>query len=114
MICTEDNIKTLEQIIFEETTTIGIRRIQMESTGLKRTIKSIVTSLGEARVKICELESGKRVYPEYESVIELATKHQQLPYQDVYHQVKKECEAAEKIGDRALVELNRFELPLSS
>ncbi len=92
VICTEDKIKPLEQIIFEETTTIGIRRISMESTGLKRSVETFKTSLGEARVKVCELESGTRIYPEYDSVIRLC-KEQQLPYQEVYHLVKKEYEA---------------------
>lgn len=113
VICTKAEIETLEQIIFEETTTIGIRRIQMESTGLKRTVRKIKTSLGEAQVKVCELESGKRIYPEYASVVELCEKHR-LAYQDAYHIIKKECEAAVGIRDGELVELNRFELPLSS
>jgi hypothetical protein len=93
VICTKADIATMEQIIFEETTTIGIRRIQMESTGLKRTVKKIKTSLGEAQVKVCELESGKRIYPEYASVVELCEKHR-LAYQDAYHIIKEECEAA--------------------
>ncbi|MDD3306971.1 MAG: nickel pincer cofactor biosynthesis protein LarC [Acetobacterium sp.] len=113
VICTKADMVTMEQIIFEETTTIGIRRIQMESTGLKRTVKKIKTSLGEAQVKVCELASGKRIYPEYTSVVELCEKHR-LAYQDVYHIIKKECEAAEGIRGVELVELNRFELPLSS
>lgn len=113
VICTKADIETLEQIIFEETTTIGIRRIQMESTGLKRTVKRIKTSLGEARVKVCELESGKRIYPEYASVVELCERNQ-IAYQDAYHIIKKECEAAEGIRDSELVEHNRFEIPLSS
>lgn len=113
VICTKADIETLEQIIFEETTTIGIRRIQMESSGLKRTIKNVATSLGDAQVKVCELESGKRVYPEYASVVELCEKNQ-MAYQDAYHIIKKECEAAEEITVRELVAINRFELPLSS
>jgi hypothetical protein len=113
VICSEADIETLEQIIFEETTTIGIRRIQMESSGLKRTIKNVATSLGDAQVKVCELESGKRVYPEYASVVELCEKNQ-MAYQDAYHIIKKECEAAEEITVRELVAINRFELPLSS
>ena len=113
VICIKADIETLEQIIFEETTTIGIRRIQMESTGLKRSVRKIKTSLGEAQVKVCELESGKRIYPEYASVVELCEKHR-LAYQDAYHIIKKECEAAVGIRGSELVELNRFELPLSS
>jgi len=99
VICKKDAIEELEQIIFEETTTIGIRRIQMNSTGLRRTVKRILTSLGEAQVKVCELESGKRIYPEYASVAELCQKHR-MAYQDAYHIIKKECEAAEGISQR--------------
>ena len=113
VICKKENIEILEQIIFEETTTIGIRHIHMESTGLRRTIKRIPTSLGVAQVKVCELESGKRIYPEYASVVELCEKHR-MAYQDAYHMIKKECEAVEGITDNKLVDLNRFELPLSS
>ena len=96
VICTEEDIARLEQIIFEETTTIGIRRIQMESTGLKRIVKRIKTSLGEAQVKVCELASGKRIYPEYESVVELCEKRQ-IAYQEAYHIIKKEAEWSEGI-----------------
>ncbi|KNZ43499.1 nickel pincer cofactor biosynthesis protein LarC [Acetobacterium bakii] len=113
VICKKEDIEILEQIIFEETTTIGVRRIHMESTGLRRTIKRIPTSLGVAQVKVCELESRKRIYPEYVSVVELCEKHR-MAYQDAYHIIKKECEAAEGIKDCELFKRNRFELPLSS
>ncbi|MGV8905756.1 MAG: nickel pincer cofactor biosynthesis protein LarC [Acetobacterium sp.] len=112
VICKRENIEKLEQIIFAETTTIGIRRIQMESTGLRRTIKRIATSLGVAQVKVCELGSGKRIYPEYTSVVELCEKHR-MAYQDAYHLIKKECEEAEGISASELFEFTRFELPLS-
>ena len=91
IICKEEDIEKLEQIIFEETTTIGIRRVQMERSVLKREIKKVQTSLGEAQVKICKIESGNRVYPEYSSVTELCKKHK-MSFQDVYHQIQKECE----------------------
>jgi len=60
VICTKADIATMKQIIFEETTTIGIRRIQMESTGLKRTVKKIKTSLGEAQVALKPLQYNAR------------------------------------------------------
>lgn len=113
VICKKEDIEILEQIIFEETTTIGIRYIHMESTGLRRTIKRIPTSLWVAQVKVCELESGKRIYPEYASVVELCEKHR-MAYQDAYHIIKKECEESEGIKNSELYELNRFKLPLSS
>ena len=91
VICKKEDIKRLEQIIFEETTTIGTRRVQMERTVLQREIKTVLTSLGEAQVKICTLESGKRIYPEYSSIVELCKKHQ-MEYQAVFRLVQKECE----------------------
>lgn len=91
VICKKEDIEKLEQIIFRETTTIGIRRIKMERSILSREIKIMKTSLGEAQVKECNLELGKRVYPEYSSVVELCKKHN-MSYQDVYHLIRKECE----------------------
>lgn len=72
VVCSEEDIEKLEEIIFMETTTIGIRRQKMERSVLKREIKEVKTSLGTAKVKICSLPSGKRIYPEYESVAQLS------------------------------------------
>lgn len=53
MICEEEKRETLENIIFTETTTIGIRRCQMERTVMKREFATITTEYGDAAVKIC-------------------------------------------------------------
>lgn len=91
VVCLEENIEKLENIIFEETTTIGIRRLKMERSVLKREIKKISTSLGEAQIKICSGTTCKKIYPEYESVKALATKHN-LSYQEVYDTIKREAQ----------------------
>ncbi|MCC3867697.1 nickel pincer cofactor biosynthesis protein LarC [Terrisporobacter mayombei] len=90
VVCKEEDVAKLEDIIFEETTTIGIRKQKMERSILKRKIKKVQTSLGEVVVKVCHLSRGKRIYPEYESVIEMCKKHNR-PYQDVYQIIVKEC-----------------------
>lgn len=89
VICKEEDIDKLEEIIFKETTTIGIRKIKMERSILKREIKTVNTSLGEVQVKICDLSSYKRVYPEYDSIIEICKKYD-MSYQDVYNTIIKE------------------------
>ena len=89
VICKEEDIEKLEEIIFKETTTIGIRKIKMERSILKREIKTVNTSLGEVQVKICDLSSYKRVYPEYDSIIEICKKYD-MSYQDVYNTIIKE------------------------
>lgn len=90
VICKQKDVAKLEEIIFEETTTIGIRKQKMERSILKREIKKVQTSLGEAAIKVCELSSGKRVYPEYDSIIEIC-REQNIPYQDAYEIVIKDC-----------------------
>ena len=75
VICTEENVKKMEQIIFEETTTIGIRRQQMERSVLARSMETVRTCLGDAQVKVCALGSQIRKYPEYQSVVRLCKEH---------------------------------------
>jgi uncharacterized protein (TIGR00299 family) protein len=83
VICTEDNVKTLEDIIFKETTTIGIRRIKMERTILERKPKTVTLSIGELNIKKCTLPNGTvRKYPEYESMAKLARENN-ISIQDV-------------------------------
>lgn len=91
VICTEENVEKLEEIIFEETTTIGIRRAKMERTILNREIKTIRTSLGIAKIKVCSLGIKNKVYPEYSSVIQLC-KENNMSYQDVYYIIRREYE----------------------
>ena len=89
VICRREDIETLENIIFHETTTIGIRRQPMERSVLKRELIKVQTSLGEVQVKVCNLPSGKRVYPEYSSIVDIC-KSTGLSYQHVYDVIKRE------------------------
>ncbi len=80
VICDAKDRLKLEEIIFQETTTIGIRRMQVERTVMRREVKEIDTPLGKAQVKVCSGSSGHFIYPEYESVARLAREHG-LPYE---------------------------------
>ena len=75
VICGEEDVSRMEKIIFEETTTIGIRRTAMERSVLKRCSITVSTPLGDARVKVCETGGKQRFYPEYESTAELSRKN---------------------------------------
>lgn len=68
VICSISDIQRMEQTIFENTTTIGIRRMEMERSILKRELRVLKTSLGEIQYKICKMGERVRVYPEYESI----------------------------------------------
>ncbi len=89
VICMEENREKLEEIIFQNTTTIGIRRVKMERTVLSRELKEINTSLGKVQAKLCKAGDKMRAYPEYESVVRLCREHA-LPYQEVWRTVSRE------------------------
>ena len=91
VICMEEDREKLENIIFRETTTIGIRRQKMDRTVLRRSKKTVQTPYGEAEVKICEKDGMKKVYPEYESVVRLC-KESGAAFQDVFESVKQAIE----------------------
>lgn len=98
VICSEEAVPRMEEIIFRETTTIGIRRVRMERTVMRREVRTLATSLGEAKVKICSSGSTDiiRVYPEYESAADIS-REKKLPYQEVWRQIQKEaCEQIER------------------
>lgn len=88
VICDEGSVERMEQIIFEETTTIGIRRIPMERTTLLRECRTVQTPLGEAKVKVCQWQGVKRYFPEYDSVTALCRAHG-LHYHDVYQLIQR-------------------------
>ena len=89
VICREEDIEKFEQIIFEETTTIGIRKQKMKMTMLKTELKIIDTYLGKAQVKICDLKNEKRIYPEYNSIVEICEKSGKS-YQEIYQFIVNE------------------------
>ena len=88
VICKESERETLENLIFSETTTIGIRRVEMERTILQREIQKKDTPVGTAIVKACTLPDGNiRYYPEYENVAELAERNQ-LSFRETYDRIR--------------------------
>ncbi len=90
VICTEEDVKRLEQIVFEETTTIGIRKLPMDRTVLPRETRMVQTPLGEAQVKVCRLNGRERCFPEYSSITALCRKHGRS-YREIYQMIQDAC-----------------------
>lgn len=68
VICGEDKAEELEQIIFTETTTIGIREYPLMRSILNREEKEVETVYGKAAVKQVTFGDMTRAYPEYDTV----------------------------------------------
>ena len=88
VICREDRKEAMENILFSETTTIGIRELApLMRSILHREEKEVDTAYGRVQVKEVTLGSEKRRYPEYESVKKRA-EEKQVPFQIVFNAAK--------------------------
>ena len=86
VICKEEDIETLQNIIFEETTTIGIRYSRMERTILPRETRTLPTPWGEVLAKVCILNGKEQLYPEYESVAQLS-REKEISFTEIYRYI---------------------------
>lgn len=91
VLCQESDIRAMEEILFRETTTIGIRRSRMNRSALKRKLIERQVSLGKVQVKVCTFGETVRQYPEYESVRQ-AAKNAGLSYTEAYKKILGELE----------------------
>ncbi len=94
ILCKEDRIKELEDIVFENTTTIGIRRHFCERTELFRESICKDTGYGKIKYKLCHINGTKRVYPEADSVME-ASRKTGIGYTEMYRILSREFTAEE-------------------
>ena len=86
VICDREHLQKLEDVIFSQTTTIGIRKQEMERTVLTRKTVDVETRFGVIPVKVSGEGIYKRVHPEYEKVSGAASEHG-VPFGAVYDEV---------------------------
>ncbi|MFG6394869.1 MAG: nickel pincer cofactor biosynthesis protein LarC [Lachnospiraceae bacterium] len=85
VLCQEKYVNCLENIIFNETTTIGIRKSRMERTVLERKPVTVELPFGKMPAKKCILPDGSiRIYPEYEIIAKTA-KEKGMSIQEVFN-----------------------------
>ncbi len=86
VICHPQQIEACEAIVFQETTTLGIRRTTQQRTVLEREIQEVAIDQGTIRVKVArQSAAGKilNVQPEYEDCAELA-RQTHIPWQEIH------------------------------
>ncbi|WP_309743521.1 nickel pincer cofactor biosynthesis protein LarC [Chamaesiphon sp. OTE_20_metabat_361] len=88
VICSIAIAPDCEQIIFKETSTLGIRRDRQTRSILPREIQSVVTKYGTVRVKVArnnlvDDDSIVNVHPEYEDCAAIA-QEQKLAWREVH------------------------------
>lgn len=86
VLCRVNDVAKLETIIYNETSTIGIRRCIMERSFLQRHEEVVNTMYGPIKVKVSETPAGERYAVEYESAV-AAAKQNKVPLIEVYREV---------------------------
>jgi len=90
VLCREQESPKAQEILFSETSTLGIREMKIQRYSLQREIQKVETSFGSVHVKIAHLPNGEvKFSPEYEDCRKLADESG-VPLREIY----KAAEAA--------------------
>lgn len=91
VLCDIKDANNLCKVIFDETTTLGIRIFRAERKILQREIKIIKTKYGNVRVKISKLNNElMNISPEYEDCVKIAKKNK-ITLKKVYEELSGLC-----------------------
>lgn len=88
VICNPEDVAALETILFNETSTFGIRRQVIERSVRQRMVYTVESDFGPIKGKLGWRPDEPAIFtPEYEDCAEIAKAHD-LPLQDVYMAAK--------------------------
>jgi len=89
VLAEESQLSDLEEIIFRETTTLGLRYIHASCHRLGRSFEEVETRYGSFRVKVgYHRERRVQFAPEYRECEEAARTHQ-VPLKDIYEEIRR-------------------------
>jgi uncharacterized protein (TIGR00299 family) protein len=99
VLCRPDLVPSLQEVIFRETTTIGLHWRLEKKQSLKRHWIEASTRWGKVRIKVASWLSGQiaNASPEYEDCRKLATQHQ-VPLKQVMQEAMKAFTADRERG----------------
>ncbi len=90
ILAREDSLKRLTDILFKETTTIGVRFYKAERRVLDREIKKIKTRYGDVRFKLSRLDNQLiNISPEYDDLKSIS-KRTGLPIKRILEEIIKD------------------------
>lgn len=78
----------LTEIIFRETTTLGIRKYYVDKKVMNREIREVETKWGRIRVKFAQYNNITKAYPEYEDCKKVAER-ENIPLKDIILEIEK-------------------------
>ncbi len=92
VLCEEKKRRALEEMIFRETTTFGIRRYSVDRSILERQFIHVHTKYGVVPFKAGKLKGETLRYtPEYDICRKIAMQYKR-PIQEIYRELKEQLE----------------------
>lgn len=88
VLCKEESIQIMEEIIFKNTTSIGIRKMKMDRTILEREIVIEETKYGPVRYKLSKYNNMEFYSPEYDDIKDICNKTG-MGFKAVYNDIIK-------------------------
>ncbi|HID92945.1 MAG TPA: DUF111 family protein, partial [bacterium (Candidatus Stahlbacteria)] len=87
-IVPHNRVKDILSVIFDETTTLGVRISEVKRKKVFREIRQVNTKFGKLRVKVSLIDNKiKNITPEYEDCERIAREHH-IPIKEVYEEVQ--------------------------
>ena len=86
----EEKVSALEEVIFHQTTAIGLRKRKEVRRILPRKKETVMTPYGEVELKICTSAGETYIYPEYDSIRGLVQETGRS-YQEIYQKAVEEA-----------------------
>ena len=84
VLCRPADADRLRGLLFSETSTLGVRTLEVTRHSLPRSIEPVSTPFGEIRIKVCRWGNGEeKAAPEYEDCAR-AARATGLPLRQVY------------------------------
>jgi uncharacterized protein (TIGR00299 family) protein len=109
-LCSHGGLDALTRVLFEESTTIGVRWSERRRAVLAREIVTLATSYGPVPFKVSRLEGRVvTVTPEFADVVRIA-RETSVPVREVLDRVR--ADARDRLGDAASARRDR-ETPAS-
>jgi len=95
VIAAEDRLAAVEEVLFRETSTFGVRRYPVSRHKLQRKACTVKTPWGDVQGKLGWLEGKPPLFtPEYEDCARIAREHR-VPLQEVYTRARESYAAHE-------------------
>ena len=89
VLCEKKQLEYISEIIFRETTTIGLRISEVKRLKLKREIIEFDTQFGKVKAKKIFINDKEKIVPEYEECKKIAIKNN-IPLNEVYNLISQQ------------------------